>query len=121
MVSPNYLRPFYIYSFTAEHTYAAILTQRKEEEGEHPIAFMSTSLKDAELRYPNIEKQAYALIKAIKKFRHYILRSKIYTIVSDVAVKTLLMQNELGERRGKWVTIIQEYDIEIQPMKLVRG
>lgn len=39
----------------------------------------------------------------------------------DAAVKTLLMQNELGERRGKWVAIIQEFDIEIQPMKLVRG
>ena len=31
------------------------------------------------------------------------------------------MQNELGERRGKWMAIIQEYDMEIQPMKLVRG
>lgn len=112
LVSPDYLQPFWIYSFASEHTSAAILTQRKEE-GEHPKTFMSTPLKDAELRYPNVEKQAYALVKAIKKFRHYILRSKIHAVVPDVAVKTLLMQNELGERRGKWVTIIQEYDIEI--------
>ena len=31
------------------------------------------------------------------------------------------MQNELGERRGKWMAILQEFDLEIQPMKLVRG
>ena len=31
------------------------------------------------------------------------------------------MHNELGERRGKWMAILQEFDLEIQPMKLVRG
>lgn len=121
LISPNYIKPFYLYSFASDYTCAAILTQRSEERDENPIAFMSTPLKDAELSYPNIEKQAYALVKAVKKFRHYLLRAKIYAIVPDAAVKTLLMQNELGERRGKWVAIIQEFDIEIQPMKLVRG
>lgn len=31
------------------------------------------------------------------------------------------MQNELGEKQGKWVSTIQDYDIELQPMKLVWG
>ena len=31
------------------------------------------------------------------------------------------MQNELGERRGKWTAILQEFDLEIQSMRLVRG
>ena len=31
------------------------------------------------------------------------------------------MQKELVERRGKWMVILQEFDIEIQLMKLVRG
>lgn len=31
------------------------------------------------------------------------------------------MQNELSERKAKWVTMLQEYDMEIQLMKLVRG
>ena len=29
------------------------------------------------------------------------MRSKVHAIVPDIAVKTLLMQNELGERRGQ--------------------
>ena len=57
----------------------------------------------------------------IKKFRHYILRSKVYAIVPNPAVKTLLMQNELGERREKWMAILQEFDLKIQSMRLVRG
>lgn len=60
------------------------------------------------------------MVRAVKKFRHYILRNKVYAIVPDPTVKLLMLQNELGERRAKWVTMLQEYDIEIQPMKLVR-
>lgn len=98
-----------------------MLTQKSNQGDEHPIAFMSTPLKDAELRYPNVEKQAYALVRVVKKFKHYLLRNKVFAIVPDPAVKLLLMQNELGERRSKWVMMLREYDIKIQPMKLVRG
>lgn len=82
---------------------------------------MSSPLKDAKLRYNNVEKKAYALVRGVKKVRHYILWNKVFSIVPDPSVKMLLMQNELGERREKWVTLLQEYDMEIQPMKLVRG
>lgn len=88
---------------------------------ENLIAFMSALLKDVELKYPNVEKQAYALVKGVKKSRQYILRNKVFATVLDPIVKLLLMQSELGERRAKCVTMLQEYDIEIQPMKLVRG
>lgn len=59
---------------------------------------MSFLLKNAELNYSNFDKQSFTLIKVVKKFRHYIFRSKVYAIVLDPMVMTLLMQNELGER-----------------------
>lgn len=82
---------------------------------------MSFPLKNAKLNYSNLEKQSFSLIKVVKKFCHYILRSKVYAIVLDPAINTLLMQNELSERLGKWMAILQEFDLEIQPMRLVRG
>ena len=27
----------------------------------------------------------------------------------------------MGERRGNWITTLQEYDLEIKPVKIVRG
>jgi len=45
-------------------------------------------------------------MKAVKKFRHYILRSQVKAIVPDAAVKMLLMQNEPGEKRAKWITTL---------------
>lgn len=42
-------------------------------------------------------------------------------IVPDQAVKSLLMKSKLGEYQGKWIAILQEFDLEIHLMKLVRG
>lgn len=82
---------------------------------------MSSPFKSAEVRYSALEKHAFALVRAVKKFRHYILRSKIYAIIPDQAVKSLLMQSELGEHQGKWMQILQEFDLEMHPMNLVQG
>lgn len=66
-MSPNFDRDFYIYSLASDHTIIAILTQRSESS-KFPIAFMSTNLKEAEMRYSILDKKVYALLKAIKKF-----------------------------------------------------
>jgi hypothetical protein len=42
-------------------------------------------------------------------------------IVAYPVVRNLLVQKELGEKREKWVTSLQEYGIEITPAKIVRG
>lgn len=120
LVSPDFDMDFYIYSFASDHTLAAVLTQRREL-GEHLIAFMSTQLKGAELNYSTLDKQAYALVKAVKKFRHYILCNRVHAIIPDPSVKSMLGQNKLGERRGKWMSKLQEFDIVLEPAKIVRG
>ena len=42
-------------------------------------------------------------------------------IVPYSAVSSLLVQKELGERRGNWVTALQEYDLEFKPASMVKG
>jgi hypothetical protein len=41
------------------------------------IAFMSKVLRDFELKYSTMEKQAYALVKSLKHFRTYVGYSRI--------------------------------------------
>ena len=76
LVSPDYTQDFILFSFTSEHTMAAVLFQKRDDH-ERPIAFFSRAIRDATLRYNIIEKQALALVKALKDFRVYILHSHI--------------------------------------------
>ena len=68
-----------------------------------------------------MEKQAFALVKSIKYFRVYILHSHTITYVPNREVKDILTQDNPDGRRGKWIAIILEYDIEIKPTKLIKG
>ena len=82
---------------------------------------MSTSLQGAELNYPYLDKQAYAMFKVVKQFRPYILKNWTKVIVPHPTVRSLFVQKELGERRGNWVTALQEYGLEFKPASIVKG
>jgi hypothetical protein len=121
LASPDYLKEFFIFSFASEHTLAVVLLQKNEEGFEQPIAFFSKSLRDAELKYNIMEKQAYAMVKALKAFRTYVLHSKIIAYVPTSAVKDILVQADSDGKRGRWLAKIQEFDLEVKPTKLVKG
>ena len=72
---------FLVFSYYSEHTVAAVLLQKNDRGEEHPIDFFTKILRDGELRYSIMEKQAYALVKALKDFRIYLLHSHIITYV----------------------------------------
>ena len=61
------------------------------------------------------------MFKVVKQFRPYILKNRTKVIVSHPAVRSLFVQKELGERRGNWVTSLQEYDLEFKPASIVKG
>jgi hypothetical protein len=51
-MSPNFSKYFTLYTFTSDRSYAAVLTQKNDDNNEIPISFMSYSFKGAELNYP---------------------------------------------------------------------
>ena len=55
-----------MYTFASDSSYAAVLTQKNQENNEAPIAFMSSSLNGAKLNYPEVDKQAFAIFKSVK-------------------------------------------------------
>jgi hypothetical protein len=103
LISPDFSKDFLIFSFASEETIVVVLLQKNEEGYEQPISFFSKALRDAELKYNIMEKHAYALVKALKSFRVYILHSKIIAYVPSNNVKDMLVQLDNEGKRGKWI------------------
>jgi hypothetical protein len=112
---------FLHFSFTSYDTVATVLLQKDDDSMDHPVAFFNKTLRDVELRYDPIEKQAYALIKSLKAFRIYILHSKVIAYVPSPSVKDVLTQPDIDGKRAKWITKLIKFDIEVKPTKLVKG
>ena len=89
--SPDFDKDFILYTFASDDSLAAVLTQKEDGGDEFPIYFMSTGLQGAELNYPAIHKQYYAIFKAVKQFRPYILKNRTKVIVAYPAVRSLLI------------------------------
>jgi hypothetical protein len=68
-----------------------------------------------------MEKQAYALVKALKAFRIYVLHSKVIAYIPSASVKDILVQPDIDGKRSKWIAKILEFDLEISPTKLIKG
>jgi hypothetical protein len=98
---------------------AYVLTQRNSKGEELPISFMSKTLHDYELRYLELEKKAMSLIKAVAHFQTYILKSHVISYVPSSPIKMILNQQLREGKWENWLAKIQEYDIEIKPLKEV--
>jgi hypothetical protein len=61
------------------------------------------------------------LVKAIAHFRTYILSTHIISYVPHSPVKMLLNQQFREGRWENWLAKLQEYDMEIKPLKVIKG
>ena len=111
LVSPNFDKEFMIFSFALGNTIAGVLFQRNEKNLEQLIAFYNKALRDSTLKYDIMDKHAYALVKALKEFRFYILHSHSIAFVPSATIKDILTQAKPDGRRAKWTTTLLEYGI----------
>jgi hypothetical protein len=67
-----------------------------------------------------MEKQAYVLVKDLKECRMNILHSHVLAYVPNSVVKDILTQPDPKGKRGKWIAVLLEYDLNIKPTKLIK-
>jgi hypothetical protein len=113
LVKPDFDKDFIIYTNSTKEAIYVILLQKDDQNNEQPIAYMSQSLSDDEIKYSLIEKHTFSLVKAIEKFRHFILGKHTQVKVPLPAVKFLLSQTHLSGKLAHWLAKIQEHDLMI--------
>jgi hypothetical protein len=68
-----------------------------------------------------MEKKTYDLFKALKSFIVYVIHSKVIAYVPSLSVKEILIHPDIDRIRNNWIAKIIEFDLDINPTKLVKG
>jgi len=74
--------PFDAFIDASAYAVGGLIVQRDDLGVEHPIAFFSSRLTPAQKNWATIEREAYAVLVAVNKFKHWFFDSKV-TIHSD--------------------------------------
>lgn len=91
LMSLDFERGFILYTFAYNNSYVAVLTQKNNNDEDHPVAFMSSGFEWVELKYPPVYKQAFSIFKLVKHFQPFILKSHTRVIVPYPTVRNLLV------------------------------
>ena len=116
---PNFNLEFLLFTDACDYGIGAVLSQLQDGK-EVVIAYASRQLQKAEIKYPTVEKEALAIIFAIKQFRQYLL-DEPFTVISDHRpLQWLQDQKDVNGRLGRWAIALSavNYKIRYRPGRI---
>lgn len=113
MAHPDTHRPYTLYTDASDLAIGAILVQKDNNGTERVISYLSHKLSGSQLRWPTIEKEAYGIVYALKKFHPYLWGSTFEIHTDHKPLKSLFRSEIKNTKLQRWAIQISEYGAPI--------
>jgi RNase H-like domain found in reverse transcriptase len=108
----DYNAPFNISVDASNFAVGGILSQTDEHALEKPIAFTSQKLTESQAQsWSTIEKEAYAVIHSLSKFRDWIFLAKVNIYSDHNPLQYITEASPKSSKLTRWALALQEFDI----------
>jgi len=110
---PNLRQPFEIQTDASHYAMGAVLLQYGK-----PICFHSETFNGAVINYPTYDKELYALVQSVKKWKHYLLGKETIIHTDHQPLQYLQSQSKLQQARHfRWMGFLQQFHLVIRYKK----
>jgi hypothetical protein len=103
---------FHIYT-NVSHSSIGEVMGKKENSLTHVVYFLRKNIAHVELNYTVTEKEFFAVVYAINKFRHYITRYNSFIHTDHSAIRYLMNREITNGIITRWLLLLQEFNITI--------
>jgi hypothetical protein len=79
-----------------------------------PVAYFNEKLNDTERKYSTYDKEFYAIIQALKKWRHYLVPKEFVLYSDNQALQFITRHEKLNQRHAKWIEFMQNFTFFIK-------
>ncbi|VFQ79288.1 unnamed protein product [Cuscuta campestris] len=93
---------------------------REEHGAQHPVYYISKTLRDAELRYSRPEKAMLAVFWTTKRLTPYFQAHRIVVLTNE-PLASLTRSPAASARMTKWAVFISQYNVEFRPRPSIEG
>ena len=84
-----------------------------EADGQ-PVEFSSKAFNKSQRNYSVIEKEACAIVHALKRWRHILIGRPVLLFTDHKPLQWLRSKKDLTGRLGRWALLLEEFDVQIQ-------
>jgi hypothetical protein len=109
LVLPDFQKTFQVKCDASGFTIGVVLSQE-----DRPIAYFSEKLNEEKEKYSTYDKEFYAIIQALKKWRHYLIPKEFVLYSDNHALQYVTQQEKLNQRHVKWVEYMQNFTFVIK-------
>ncbi|EER20236.1 retrovirus polyprotein, putative, partial [Perkinsus marinus ATCC 50983] len=105
---PDFNRPFEMACDASQYAIGGVL----EQDG-RPLAFYSQTLTGSQLNWPVYEKEAYAILKCLERFRHLHYGYKLRITVYSDHRPLQWLKTATSTKLQRWLLALQQYQFEV--------
>ncbi|KAG7568203.1 Ribonuclease H-like superfamily [Arabidopsis thaliana x Arabidopsis arenosa] len=109
LVLPDFTLPFELHCDASKLGIGAVLSQQSR-----PVAFYSEKLSGARSRYSTYDVEFYAIVQAIKHWRHYLVHREFVLFTDHDALRHLDSQAKVSSRHASWIAYLQQFTFSIR-------
>jgi hypothetical protein len=78
-------------------------------QDDRPITYFNEKLNEVKIKYSTYDKEFYAFIQALKKWRHYLVPKEFILYNDNHALQFVTQQEKLTQKHAKWVEYMQNF------------
>jgi hypothetical protein len=109
LVFLDFSKTFQVRCDASGFTVGAVLSQDNR-----PIAYFSEKLNETKMKYSTYDKEFYAIIQALKKWRHYLVPKEFVLYSDNHALQFITREGKLNQKHAKWVEFMHNFTFVIK-------